>query len=141
MLPAILSAVLLVDDDPTANFLNQRLLSRLNVSREVYVAQNGVEALTQLTTHCQANSVSCPALVLLDLNMPVMDGFQFLEAYQHLAVGTRQGTRIVVLTSSMLPADQERARHLSVAAFLNKPLTKEGLGALLHEQFGFPVAA
>lgn len=136
----MLPAVLLVDDDPTVNFLNQRLLSRLNVSREVYVAQNGMEALTQLTTHCQAESVSCPALVLLDLNMPVMDGFQFLEAYQHLPVAQRQGTSIIILTSSMLPADQARAQQLSVVGFLNKPLTRESLSAVLHEQFGFPPA-
>jgi CheY-like chemotaxis protein len=137
----MLPAVLLVDDDPTVNFLNQRLLSRLNVSQKVYVAQNGVEALTMLNLHCQADSKTCPALVLLDLNMPVMDGFQFLEAYQQMPVAQRQGTSVVVLTSSVLPADQVRAQGLSVAGFLTKPLTREGLNTVLREQFGLPPTA
>jgi CheY-like chemotaxis protein len=137
----MLPAILLVDDDPTVNFLNQRLLSRLNVSQEVYVAQNGVEALTLLNLHCQAHFRTCPALVLLDLNMPVMDGFEFLEAYQRLPVEQRQGTSIVVLTSSVLPADQVRAQKLAVAGFLTKPLTRESLNTVLQAQFGLPPAA
>ena len=137
----MLPAVLLVDDDPTVNFLNQRLLSRLNVSQQVYVAHNGAEALTLLNTHCQADFQACPALVLLDLNMPVMNGFEFLEAYQRLPAAQRQGTSIVVLTSSVLPADQVRAKGLSVAGFLTKPLTREGLNTVLQAQFGLPPAA
>lgn len=67
-----LSCVLLVDDDPTATFLNRKLLLRLEVADEVRVARNGQEALTELRA-CQDHRATCPALIFLDVNMPVLD--------------------------------------------------------------------
>ncbi|SET43123.1 response regulator [Hymenobacter actinosclerus] len=133
----MLPAILLVDDDPTTNFLSTRLLNRLGVSEEIVVALNGAEALGQLQQRCPATAdAACPALVLLDVNMPVMDGFEFLEAYQQLPAETRQHTVIVMLTTSMLATDRQRAEQLPVAGFLTKPLTREKLAAILQQHFG-----
>lgn len=76
-----LSSVLLVDDNETTNFLNEALLRDLRVTDHLLVARNGVEALALLENECAAPTVSCPALILLDVNMPVLNGMQFLEAY------------------------------------------------------------
>lgn len=134
----MLPAILLVDDDATTNFLNQRLLSRLSVSPQVHVALNGAEALSWLQACCQQAPETFPVLILLDLNMPVMNGFEFLEAYQQLPAAPRQHTVIVMLTTSTLDADQLRARQLPIAGYLTKPLTRENIATVLRVHFNLP---
>jgi CheY-like chemotaxis protein len=136
LLMPLLPAILLVDDDATTNFINQHLLKRMGVSEEVLVALNGQEALGMLQARCVQPCAACPALVLLDINMPVMDGFAFLKAYNELPQALREGTVIVMLTTSMLDADMMRARQLPVAGFLSKPLTRAGVNEVLHRHFG-----
>ena len=131
-----LPCVLLVDDDQTTNYLNQLLLNRLGVAEKILVAQNGREALSALNTHCQQGAdSSCPTLILLDINMPVMNGFEFLEAYALLPAIQRQATVVVMLTTSLHPQDTERARLLKVADFLSKPLTSKHLAGVLKAHF------
>lgn len=139
----MLPAILLVDDDPTTNFLSTRLLNRLRASQEVLVALNGAAALQLLQQRCPATAGggACPALVLLDVNMPVMGGFEFLQAYQQLPAAKRQRTIIVMLTTSMLAADRQRAEQLSVSGFLTKPLTREKLAAVFSQHFGLTLPA
>lgn len=136
----MLPAILLVDDDPTTNFLTTRLLNRLQISEKTMVALNGAEALQQLQLHCPG-SATCPVLVLLDVNMPVMDGFEFLEAYQQLPTEQLEHTVVVMLTTSMLATDRQRAEQLPVSGFLTKPLTREKLAAILDQHFGIELPA
>jgi len=136
MLP--LPAVLLVDDDPTTNFINTRLLKRLQVSNEILVALDGQQALDVLHTHCANGGSTCPSLVLLDVNMPVMNGFEFLEAFMQRPPSSKSMV-IVLLTSSQLDEDLVRAQHLPVADFLNKPLTREKISEVLDRYFDHPL--
>jgi CheY-like chemotaxis protein len=66
-----LNTILLVDDDPINNFINQRLLEKMNIAGEVKVVMNGVEGIKCLHDHCFKTSIS-PDLILLDINMPIM---------------------------------------------------------------------
>ncbi|AMJ65011.1 response regulator [Hymenobacter sp. PAMC 26628] len=131
-----LSSILLVDDDTTTNFLNQTLIKRMGVAEHLHIAENGAEALQVLHQSCVPMSASCPDLILLDMKMPIMNGIEFLEAYAQLPPVRQQGVVIVVLTTSLLPSDMERVQQLPVAGVLNKPLTKEKLGAVVAEHFG-----
>jgi CheY-like chemotaxis protein len=133
-------AILLVDDDETANFLHQRLLLRLNVSDQVLVATNGEQALQILAQPNPHFGPINPVLVLLDLNMPVMDGFEFLEAFQLLPAVQQQRAVVVVLTSSLHARDLGRTHQLPIAGFLNKPLDKAKVDTLLQIHFQRQVA-
>jgi CheY-like chemotaxis protein len=128
-----LSSVLLVDDDETTNFLNAHLLQSLGVTDQVLVAHNGQEALALLAHHCGTTEATSPALVLLDLHMPVMGGIDFLAAYQPQPPA--QAIHIVILTSSLHPHDLARLQGLRHTTVLQKPLTRAKIGALLHEHF------
>lgn len=131
-----LSCVLLVDDDPITNFLNQDLLESLGITDRLLVAENGQAGLDLLQAHCQAATPDCPALVLLDVQMPVLDGFGFLEAYARLPLGHLHSAIIIVmLSSSQHPQDIARAQALHAADFLSKPLTAAQLDRVLQAHF------
>ncbi|MDF7815429.1 response regulator [Hymenobacter sp. YC55] len=132
-----LSCVLLVDDDPTTNYLNRKLLERLAVTEQVLVAHHGQEALALLAAHCQPPHLTgCPTLILLDVNMPVMNGYEFLAAYQQLPAAQRQASVIVMLTTSLHPADVQRVELYGITTFLSKPLATAIINAVLKAHFG-----
>ena len=116
-----LSSVLLVDDDPTTNFLHRRLLTRLAVSEHILVAQDGAQALAMLAA---APAAARPALILLDVNMPGMSGLDFLAAYQRLPAAERQAP-VVMVTTSADPQELRRSQELGSVGIVTKPLTAE----------------
>jgi CheY-like chemotaxis protein len=97
----------------------------------VLVAENGQQALTQLGATAPGGG---PQLILLDLNMPMMNGWEFLAAYRQLPAPTPRPL-VVLLSSSDHDLAQARAQQLPVDAFLAKPLSREKLLALLHDHF------
>jgi len=130
-----LQTVLLVDDDATTNYLNKLLINRLDVAEHLLVAENGREALAILAQTCTAANPSCPMLILLDVNMPVMNGLEFLEAYQQLPLAQPQAVVIILLTTTVSPRDLARVQALPIAGTLAKPLTEGKIQALLQQHF------
>ena len=136
-----LTSVLLVDDDSTTNYLNKLLLNRLGVAEHLLVAENGREALPILAQTCRATNTSCPPLILLDVNMPLMNGFEFLVAYRELPPALQSATVVVMLTTSLHPRDVARAQSLPVAGFLTKPLTAAKVTEIIQGHFAGTLAA
>lgn len=135
-----LPCVLLVDDDETTNYLNHLLLKRMDIAAHILVAINGRQALDLLLEHCpEPTAPTCPVLILLDINMPVMNGFEFLEAYAQLPQAQRDASVVLMLTTSLNPRDAERLRTLPAAGILAKPLSRVKVVQLLQEHFGFPL--
>ncbi len=132
--------ILLVDDDPTTNYLNRRLLEKLAVADRVLVALNGQEALQILAVECPetGGDATCPALIFLDINMPLMNGFDFLEAYQQLPLAHCRALVIIMLTTSVHPHDMQRLDALPVAGLLSKPLNPAKVQQVLAAHFGQP---
>ncbi|WP_028979137.1 response regulator [Sporocytophaga myxococcoides] len=120
--------ILLVDNDNVNNFLNARLLKKLEIANEINVALNGKEAINHIN-----KSATCPELILLDINMPVMDGFEFLNSYK---THTSSDPVIVVLTTSSNENDMSKLEnHPSVMGYLNKPLTAEKINSVMEKHF------
>ncbi len=126
--------ILLVDDDETSNLLTSMIIADMNISEGVDVATNGEDALSHLIHHCsiQENKEDgqCPELILLDINMPIMDGFEFLEAYSKRA-DICNNIPVVMLSSSNNSKDHERASAFNVKGYIVKPLNEEKLQQLL----------
>lgn len=122
--------VLLVDDDYIFNFLSQSILERIGITNEVYTALNGKEALSLLGNGTQRRFV--PDVILLDLNMPIMDGFTFLEAFNKLNIPDKEKVTIIVVTSSEDPDDMMKARRMGIDHYIPKPVTEKDLRQALE---------
>lgn len=129
------NSIMLVDDDATTNFLNELLIGQMGITSEVIIAQNGREALEKLQEQCLTRG-QCPELILLDINMPVLNGFGFLEAYQQLTSKQQVTSVIVMLTTSLNPKDIAKGKEYRVAGFLNKPLLEKDLEEMVNKYFG-----
>lgn len=124
-----LKEILLIDDSRGTNSLNERLLKRMEVVDEISIALNGKQALDHLFTKNKNGIYPEPDLILLDINMPVMDGFQFLEEYEKRIKASRI---IVMLTTSISESDQNKANNFSsIMSYIFKPLTKEKITELI----------
>jgi CheY-like chemotaxis protein len=133
-----IASILLVDDDKASNFINQLLIKKAAVAEELHIARNGKEAIELIREKClgpDGDVSKMPQLILLDINMPVMDGFDFLKAYEELDCTFKEAAVIAVLTTSLNPKDKERVKAAGVSHFLNKPLTKQVLEGLLTACF------
>ncbi len=135
-----LSGVLLIDDDDTTNFLNQRLLDRMEVTDNIRTFVNGKQAFDYLYNVSNNNyeeessNYFLPELIFLDINMPVMDGFELLDLYERLDASFRERIVMAVLTTSTHPQDTANSKKYN-AEYLTKPLTAEKVTALLNQHF------
>lgn len=130
-----LSSVLLVDDDPLTNALNERLLQQLGVADRYLAATDGAAALTTLEDLAAEAHPTSPVLVLLDVKMPGMDGMAFVEAYHRLPTARQDAVVIVMHTASMSSVDLGRMEALPIAGLVSKPLNKEKLDTILQLHF------
>lgn len=130
-----LNSILLVDDDDITNFVHESVISDMQAAEQVLVAKNGQQALTRIQ-ECKTKSGQLPSLIFVDINMPVMNGFEFLEAYHQLDEVLQQSIIVIMLSTSLNPKDVEKTKDRSVADFLNKPLTSEKLEAVIEKHFG-----
>jgi CheY-like chemotaxis protein len=117
--------VLLVDDEEIFNFIMSRTLKTLVEDLKILTAKNGKEAIHVLKD-LVAQNLDVPSIIFLDINMPVMDGFQFLEAYNGMDV-QKGTTKIVMVSSSNHSRDIAKAESQGVSDFLVKPIDEKML--------------
>lgn len=132
LMKQIMKSVLVIDDDAIFNFLSKKTLEKMGVAKDVHTALNGREALDLLNNYYQG-SVAAPDVILLDLNMPILDGFGFMEAFKKLKFPNKERIKIIVVSSSQDPKDISRSKELGASQYLSKPLTEESLRIALSD--------
>jgi CheY-like chemotaxis protein len=122
--------VLLIDDDEPTNFFHKLMVEESAVTKKILVAQTGNEGVRLLKEVFTKPDVK-RGLVFIDINMPMIDGFQFIETLKIKFSKRFKSIKIVILTSSLSIHDREKSMSISKdILFLNKPLTKEALNQI-----------
>ena len=122
--------VLLVDDNEIDNSIHQKVIEMDGFALHIVARQNGKSALAYLEAS-KNNPSTFPDLIFLDLNMPVVNGFVFLNEFERLYSPLNTKCKIVILTSSENERDIERVYNFkSVIFYTTKPLTSEALADL-----------
>lgn len=133
----MLQKVICVDDDPIALLLSKLVISKANFASQIITCMNGEEAIKYLEKPeiIEENAHSeQPLLILLDLNMPIMDGWEFLEQFNNKLRTVYASTKIILLSSSIDPNDIKKSKDFSmVLDFYPKPLTKEILDLIAEK--------
>lgn len=123
-MPRPIHCILLIDDDPDDNFLHQLTIDESGLCDEIRVVESARQAIDYLS---QPGSPAYlrPSLMLLDVNMPGMNGYEFMEAYNQLPRSLSAGISVFMLTTSFGPADRQRiSRMANVRGLYAKPLTQ-----------------
>lgn len=124
-----LKNILLVDDDEITNYINSDLIESCGIAEKISIVLNGKEALEYIEKAQTSNDGSyvVPDLIFLDINMPVMNGFQFLENYHYMHGASKLSTIVTMLTTSLIKDEVSRALSMEniVKGYIEKPLTKE----------------
>lgn len=127
-----LNSILLIDDDKVTNYLHSIVIKDMGISDRIEIKQNGKDGLKFLEECNTAGNM--PNIILVDLKMPVMDGFEFVDAYRKMGL-PEDHTKIVMLTTSSNPKDIEKMKEKGINDFFDKPLTEEKLMDLVTKYF------
>ncbi len=131
--------MLLIDDDEPTNFINKIIVQRSDCTNHIQVTESAEEALYYLQQQSKFGhngGSSLPDLIFLDINMPKLNGWDFLNEYREWNRHGEYEPVIVILTTSMNPEDEKRAReHTEVTGYESKPLSKNKLDEVLERHF------
>jgi CheY-like chemotaxis protein len=135
-----LKSILLVDDDEASNFLHSIFINKLEMEIEVNAAINGQEALDFILSKGQ-DSLSLPCMVMLDLRMPIVDGWEFLRMYEEqVSKELKEQLMIVLVTISDNQADKDRATsNPHIVDFAQKPLSDSTFRKIINKHVNLSV--
>ncbi|MBW1293926.1 response regulator [Aquimarina litoralis] len=139
-----INCILLVDDSKSTNFYNKKLIQTTSIAHKVFEVYNGLEALDYLNREGKfkgdKDEFPRPNVIFLDINMPKMDGFEFLEEYIKLPLETKSDILIAFLTTSNWEKDRIKAykKGAEIYDFIEKPLEKNTLSRIYNHYMNTP---
>lgn len=119
-----MKSVLIVDDNEIDTLIHRKVLERIGRVRQIHSANNGHAAIALLNSYLE-QSKPLPDIILLDLNMPIMNGFAFIDRFKELDLPGKENVIIVIVTSSSSAADLRAVKEKGIDLYLIKPLTEE----------------
>ena len=132
-MPRKLRHILLVDDSPDDNFIHTRAIRKSGLAVEISVKRDGVEAIELLRS---APVADLPDLILLDIKMPRLDGWGFLEQLASLPDERRNHVLVIMVSTSTNLLDKERSRRYPmITEFLSKPITADEIQRIVADHF------
>ncbi|MDR6942377.1 response regulator [Mucilaginibacter pocheonensis] len=126
-------SVLLIDDDEINNFISIKLIKKALLNTEIMACLNGKFAIDQLADIQQKDPSKMPDYILLDINMPIMNGWEFLDEFKRLNIDPSGKSKIYIISSSVFSNDINRAKSYPlVKDFISKPLNVEKIKELFE---------
>lgn len=113
--------ILLIDDSAIDNLIHEKLIKHYNIARTIVHANNGEEALMMLHEY-NTRGLNMPDVILVDLDMPNMNGFAFIEALQGSDLPDKENIQVIIYSSSGSRQDIDRAKELGIKHYFTKPL-------------------
>lgn len=130
----MLNQILFIDDDTITLMLCKKVIARSDFCNEIITSQNGEEALNYFNTIKTSEIKNHPQLIFLDLNMPIMGGWEFLDYFNSDEYSEFKTIKIVILSSTIDPEDLEKSKQYPmVIDFLPKPINQSMLEYLKNK--------
>ena len=124
----------IIDDDPIFIYGTKRIMKEVDFAENIIVYNNGQEAVDGLKEIINEGGL-LPEVIFLDLNMPIMNGWEFLDEYENCRYEISKKTIIYIISSSVDPRDLERVKHYNqVKSYILKPITPDDLCKILGSQ-------
>ncbi len=122
--------IMVIDDDPICNLLTTKVIEKANIDSKIQVFDNALDALERLET----NNKSMPNMIFLDLNMPVLHGWDFVNSFMELDPQKTKDVSLVILSASSNQSDLEKAIEVGcVQKYITKPLKTDDVRSLYNQ--------
>ncbi len=123
--------IYLIDDDAIVNIISKKTFEKSGIDAKLNVHQNAIKALEELKILSEIDMNNFPEMIFLDINMPEMNGWEFLDGFENFTAEVKKNCSVYMLTSSIDPSDIKRSyTYKTVKDFISKPLTKDKLKKL-----------
>ncbi|WKX76319.1 response regulator [Zobellia laminariae] len=127
----MLKSIVLLDDNSATNFIHETYLRRVNCVERIHTFTMGIKAIEYLKT-----LEVFPELIFVDINMPTMDAWEFMEIYEEIDMSLKINTRVILLTTSIIPSDKGKmSLYSEIEAMMFKPLNEEAIRNILGRVF------
>ncbi|OWW25439.1 hypothetical protein B4Q04_07420 [Zobellia sp. OII3] len=127
----MINTIVLVDDNNATNFIHETYLRRVNCAENILAFTMGQKAIDYLS-----NAEDFPELIFIDINMPTMDAWEFMDLYSELDPKSKINTRVILLTTSIIPSDADKmTKYREIKDMMYKPLNEEAIRGIMHEHF------
>lgn len=126
--------LLIIDDDSISSFVSTKVAQRSGIFSDIRSVHNGKDAL-DIIQEAARGTIAAPDVILLDLNMPLMNGFEFIEALETLNFPKKDMLSIVILTSSDNAVDMDRARAMGIKHYIVKSTTMNEFQATIFSVY------